>query len=185
MFFNYCLASVLCSFVFTWDMTIWRWISLFNFYLFKYLIYYPIGIAISISKNNCNVSKFFFQQPIGLSGWDMLYQLKLSGSLSSMILAWKTHNVNKHLLFSPLLSTSQVNWIFLWKLSNTDIMHSINPMLTEKIVSSTYSGLVVKVLDSQSRGPMFKTTGWLQSRLSLSSFQGRSNEYQEFLETKW
>ena len=33
-------------------------------------------------------------------------------------------------------------------------------------------GLVVKVLDSQSRGPMFKTTGWLQGRLSLSSFRG-------------
>ena len=34
-------------------------------------------------------------------------------------------------------------------------------------------GLVVKSLDSQSRGPVFKTTGWLQGRLSLSSFQGR------------
>ena len=30
--------------------------------------------------------------------------------------------------------------------------------------------LVVKALDSQSRGPKFKTTGWLQGRLSLSSF---------------
>ena len=30
------------------------------------------------------------------------------------------------------------------------------------------NGLVVKVLDSQSRGPMSKTTGWLQGRLSLS-----------------
>ena len=34
-------------------------------------------------------------------------------------------------------------------------------------------GLVAKVLDSQSRDPVFKTTGWLQGRLSLSSFQGR------------
>ena len=33
--------------------------------------------------------------------------------------------------------------------------------------------LVVKALDSQSRGPVFKTTGWLQGRLSLSSFRGR------------
>ena len=33
--------------------------------------------------------------------------------------------------------------------------------------------LVFKVLDSQSRGPVFKTTGWLQGRLSLSSFRGR------------
>ena len=35
------------------------------------------------------------------------------------------------------------------------------------------NGLVVKVLDSQSRGPVIKTTGWLQGRLSLSSFRGR------------
>ena len=34
------------------------------------------------------------------------------------------------------------------------------------------NGLVVKALDSQSRGPMFKTTDWLQGRLSLSSFGG-------------
>ena len=40
-------------------------------------------------------------------------------------------------------------------------------------------------LDSQSRGPVFKTTGWPQDRLSLSSFRGRQNEYQEFLGTKW
>ena len=33
--------------------------------------------------------------------------------------------------------------------------------------------LVVKALDSQSRGPVFKTTGWLQGQLSLSSFRGR------------
>ena len=45
------------------------------------------------------------------------------------------------------------------------------------------NGLVVKALDSQSRGPVFKTTEWLQGRLSLSSFQGRQNEYHEFLET--
>ena len=35
------------------------------------------------------------------------------------------------------------------------------------------NGLVVKVLDSQSRGPVFKTTGWLHGRLSLSSYRGR------------
>ena len=31
----------------------------------------------------------------------------------------------------------------------------------------------VKALDSQSMGPVFKTTGWLQGRLSLSSFRSR------------
>ena len=35
-----------------------------------------------------------------------------------------------------------------------------------------YFVIVVKVLDSQSRGPVFKTTGWLQGRLRLSSFRG-------------
>ena len=33
--------------------------------------------------------------------------------------------------------------------------------------------LAVKVLDFQSRGPVFQTIGWLQVRLSLSSFRGR------------
>ena len=33
------------------------------------------------------------------------------------------------------------------------------------------NGLVVKVLDFQSRDPVFKTTEWLQGRLSLSSFE--------------
>ena len=35
------------------------------------------------------------------------------------------------------------------------------------------NGLVVKALDSQSRGPVFKTAGCLQGRLSLSSSRGR------------
>ena len=35
------------------------------------------------------------------------------------------------------------------------------------------NGLVVKVLDSQSTSPVFKTTGWLQGWLNLSSFWGR------------
>ena len=39
-------------------------------------------------------------------------------------------------------------------------------------------GLVVKALDSQSRGLKFKATWWLEGRLSLSSFCG-----QEFLGT--
>ena len=41
------------------------------------------------------------------------------------------------------------------------------------------NGLMIKALDSQSRGPVFK------GRLSLSHFRGRSNEYQEFLGNYW
>ena len=36
--------------------------------------------------------------------------------------------------------------------------------------SGLSNGLVVKALDSQSRGPVFKTSRWLQGRLSPSSF---------------
>ena len=39
------------------------------------------------------------------------------------------------------------------------------------------NSLVVKMLSSKFRGPGFKTTGWLQGWLSLSSFEGQSNEY--------
>ena len=46
-------------------------------------------------------------------------------------------------------------------------------------------GLVVKVLDSQSRGPTFKTTEWLQGQHSFLSFQGRSVEYQKLLGDEW
>ena len=35
------------------------------------------------------------------------------------------------------------------------------------------NGVVVKALDYQSRGLVFKITEWLQSRLSHSSFRGR------------
>ena len=53
-----------------------------------------------------------------------------------------------------------------------------------KVFNSWSNELVVKVLDSQSRGPRFKTTGWLQGQLSLSSFRGRSNEYLGLLGTE-
>ena len=48
----------------------------------------------------------------------------------------------------------------------------------EKIVScikDASNSLVVKALDSQSRVPVSKTTGWLQGRLNLPSFRGRAN----------
>ena len=47
------------------------------------------------------------------------------------------------------------------------------------------NGLVVKVLDSQSTGPEFKTTGWLQGKLNLSPFQGRLSWYQDLLGADW
>ena len=54
-----------------------------------------------------------------------------------------------------------------------------------ELVSRFSNCLVVKAPDSQSRGPVFKINGWLQSSLNYSSFRDRYSEYQEFLGTKW
>ena len=62
------------------------------------------------------------------------------------------------------------------------IRHLLNFL---KALNSWSNDLVVKVLDSQSRGPRFKTTGWLQDQLGLSSFWGWSVEYLELLKTEW
>ena len=49
-------------------------------------------------------------------------------------------------------------------LSSTDVKFLFNHRREAKFV---------KAVDSQSRGPVFKTTGWFQGRLSISSFRGR------------
>ena len=55
--------------------------------------------------------------------------------------------------------------------------HPIELNLEMQKCTNDYSGwsngLLVKALDSQSRGHGFKTTGWLQGRPSFSSYQGR------------
>ena len=48
----------------------------------------------------------------------------------------------------------------------------VAPKLSKALAILWSNVLVGKVLDSQSRGPVFKTTAWLQGRLSLSSFRG-------------
>ena len=64
------------------------------------------------------------------------------------------------------------------------IRYDFNPFsLMDTKLFPIYWGLVVKALDSQSGDLVFKTTGWLYGQLSLSSFGGRPNEYQEILET--
>ena len=45
--------------------------------------------------------------------------------------------------------------------------------------------VMVSALDSQFRSPQFKTIGWLKGPLSLLSFWGWFNEYQELLGTEW
>ena len=49
----------------------------------------------------------------------------------------------------------------------------VRPVFPDSLFVSWSKGLMVKTLDSQSRGPVFKTTEWLQGRLSLSYFLGR------------
>ena len=69
------------------------------------------------------------------------------------------------------------------KLSKSRLIRHLLNFL--KALNSWSNDLVVKVLDSQSRGPRFKTTGWLQDQLGLSSFWGWSVEYLELLKTEW
>ena len=47
-----------------------------------------------------------------------------------------------------------------------------------EMISTSHDGTL-----KQSRSPRFKTTGWLQGQPSLSSYRGRSIEYQELLQT--
>ena len=61
--------------------------------------------------------------------------------------------------------------------------NKLNVFVYNDTYNSYSNGLVVKALDLQSKSPEFKTTGWLEGRLSFSSFRGQSNEYLEFLGT--
>ena len=56
---------------------------------------------------------------------------------------------------------------------SNDLTQIVMELWSYGVMELWSNGLVVKALDSQSRGPMFKTTGWLQGQLSLSSFRGR------------
>ena len=61
-------------------------------------------------------------------------------------------------------------------LTNFLVLKYYIPRKVENISSTAFMRL-----DSQSKGPDFKVTGWRQVQLSLSFFQGWSNEYQKFL----
>ena len=52
-------------------------------------------------------------------------------------------------------------------------------------VSNWSNGLVLRTLNSKSRGLVFKTTEWLQGWLSFSFFWGHSNEDQELMTGAW
>ena len=65
--------------------------------------------------------------------------------------------------FAKLTGKHLYQSLFLVKLQDSDL-HAFSLLWS--------IGLVLKALDSQSRGPVFKTSGWLQGRLSISSFRG-------------
>ena len=60
-----------------------------------------------------------------------------------------------------------------WQYHVNDLSIKLNRTNALLFEMTKYVSLVVKALDSQSRGPVFKTAGWLQGRLSLSSSRGR------------
>ena len=53
-----------------------------------------------------------------------------------------------------------------WDWDQIDIKLEAKYVIYQKLATWWSSGLVFKALDSQSRGPVFKTIGWLQGRLS-------------------
>ena len=93
-------------------------------------------------------------------------------------------------LFLNAVLTRNWNFILLSLLLFIVIIIIINVLFGNKPSYSLFKGSkiswnngpVVKAPDSQSRGPVFKSTEWLPGQLSLSSFWGRSNEISEISE---
>ena len=95
--------------------------------------------------------------------------------LKQVVINWQLQNFNVNASHTVSETDFVYSFYFLQILKPVILFNHLMVIL--------FNGLVVKVLDSQSRGPVFKTNGWLQGRLSLSSFLGRWNEYREFLGT--
>ena len=71
---------------------------------------------------------------------------------------------------------NQIAKQFKFKVETVKVTNRYQSTLPKYVVSPNFviteqwsNSLVVKLLDSKSRGPVFKTAGWLQGRLSLSS----------------
>ena len=67
------------------------------------------------------------------------------------------------LFICMMQSNSNSILYFLKSVAPFSLFHTkITETVTESLHQDHSLGLMVKVLDSQSRGPVFKTTGWLQ-----------------------
>ena len=103
--------------------------------------------------------------------------LKINSSTG--VFLWILPNFKEHLFWK----TSMIGCF--WNLMKVLFDHEILSFWTcyeehiscafYKVIAPTQvvKALVVKALDSQSSGPVFKTIGWLQGWLSLSSLRGR------------
>ena len=67
---------------------------------------------------------------------------------------------------------------------NTSLGNAIIIFVIKQICWTYSNGLVVKVLDSQSRGPIIKTTGWFQVWLSLSPSKVNQMSTRNFCELR-
>ena len=97
--------------------------------------------------------------------------LTRSGSAAMFLQAWRFYNLQSYLANTIVIqsdkksvSSQGLNWL---------IDQLTQVFCLKEVSACTTNGLVVKTLDSLSRGPVFKATGWLQGQLSLSSFRGR------------
>ena len=104
----------------------------------------------------CSQATFQYSVKLGLQVLAEFFELLVEFSRSTGFLSGGI--ISEYIKFQA--SSRRSTWIFriiaLWG-----------------IYSLWSNDLVVKALDCQSRVPVFKTTGWLQGRLSLSSFRGR------------
>ena len=103
----------------------------------------------------------------------------LKSNSSTGVFLWILPNFKEHLFWK----TSMIGCF--WNLMKVLFDHEILSFWTcyeehiscafYKVIAPTQvvKALVVKALDSQSSGPVFKTIGWLQGWLSLSSLRGR------------
>ena len=84
---------------------------------------------------------------------------------------------------TPMLPTPSIKFtpsceLFIGNINITNCLLSTRTAQpSRKILNLWSDDLIVRVLDSQSRGSWFKSTRWLQDQLSLSSFRGRSSIY--------
>ena len=91
------------------------------------------------------------------------------------------NKINTQIIWNNQIRKAKINGLFITILNHCLLFQFYFFLYSYLLLSSLIlllytllwsNGLVVKALDSQSRGLMFKTTGWLKGQFSLSSFRG-------------